>query len=145
MAHNAAAFAPLLVLAFPVMWLLVCSLLAQWSGWALFAKRFPALHDETGLKFRFASGGMGSRTWPVRYGTCLFITVNQRGFGLSIFFPFRFCSPPMFVPWAEVMAVEQTTIFTRKCTVVELRGFERVMIFRGPVAAAIEAQFNQTR
>ena len=47
---------------------------------------------------------------PVSYGNCLFVTVNTQGLYLSIFFPFRFLSPPLFIPWSRVESIQERRI-----------------------------------
>jgi hypothetical protein len=89
------------------MWLGVGGLLSLLGGWFGLAADFRAEQPALGERFRFVSGSMGSRLFPVRYSNCLFVTVNDSGFRLSILFPFRFLTPPLFVPWSAIASIEQ--------------------------------------
>jgi hypothetical protein len=132
-------FFPLFIL----MWLGITGLLSYIGGWASLASSFPA-HDEVrGESFRFRSGSLGRRYFPVRYGNCLFITVNQEGFGISILFPFRFLSPPIFVPWAEVVAVEEKRYFYfLSYYVVGIRDHWSRISVRGTPGRSLKEQFD---
>jgi len=93
--------------AFAAMWLGISGLLAHWSGWVNLAERFRSDGAIDGIRFRFASGSIGRRWLPVGYGKCLFVTVAPMGLRLSLFLPFRYSSPPLFVPWTAVASVVQ--------------------------------------
>lgn len=92
---------------FIVGWLAITGLLALMSGWVSLARTFRASGPISGKTFRFASGSMGNKFMPVRYGNCFFITTNDQGLYLSILFPFRFLSPPLFLPWSCFASVER--------------------------------------
>jgi hypothetical protein len=92
---------------FAAAWFAITGLLAHMSGWARLAKRYRAERTEEGERFRFVSGSLWNRALPVNYGNCLFVTLNPIGIRLSILFPFRFQSPPLFVPWTDVVSVTQ--------------------------------------
>jgi hypothetical protein len=97
---------------FVAMWLVITGVLAHLSGWASLAALFRAESRVEGVRFWFVSGSLGRRFLPVSYGNCLFVTVSPKGLYLSIFFPFRFLSPPLFVPWSRVeSAVERRSLF----------------------------------
>lgn len=98
---------PWFVPLFFAMWLGVTGLLAQVSGWASLSSQFRATGSIEGKRFRFSSGSMGRRFFPVNYGNCLFITVGPQGLHLSILFLFRFLSPPLFIPWTSIGHVEK--------------------------------------
>src|SRR6185369_15574537 len=92
---------------FVVMWAVITGLLAHLSGWAGLSSYFRATAPPSGERFRFVSGSMGLRSFPVSYGGCLFLDVNADGFRLSILFPPRFQSPPLFVPCPQVAPVTE--------------------------------------
>jgi hypothetical protein len=81
---------------FAVFWLLITGMLAHLGGWASLARGYATQQSASGDRFRFASGSMGTRIFPVSYGNCLFVTVDAQGIYLSILFPFRFMAPPTF-------------------------------------------------
>jgi len=99
---------------FAVMWFGAGGALALLSGWWSLASHFRAVNTVAGERFRFVSGSMGFRFFPVNYGNCLFLTVNDKGFRLAILFLFRFLSPPLFIPWERVESVvERRFLFMR--------------------------------
>jgi hypothetical protein len=99
-------FLPLFVLG----WLFVTGLLAYLSGWVALAGRFRANGSVDGERFQFSSGSLGRKFLPVSYGNCLFVTVNPQGLRLSIFLPFRFLSPPLYIPWADIDSITERRI-----------------------------------
>ncbi len=126
MQHLSAStvLAPLGFLTFFVtLWLGVCALLAQLSGWRSLATRFRAKEGVGGEQFRFCSGSIGSSSWfPVGYRNCLCVTLNDSGVGLSLLFPFRVFSPALFIPWKQVESVKEDRIWLVKCAIVRIRG-----------------------
>jgi len=103
------------------MWLGVSGVLALVSGWSGLATHFRAEDSVQGERFRFASGSMGVRLFPVHYGNCLFVTVNENGFGLAILFLFRMFSPPLFIPWSAIASIEPKRFLLFGYTLVHLR------------------------
>ena len=103
MTDQVVAYFPIV---FAVLWFAMSALLASWSGWAQLAKTHSAVNKIEGEHFRFVSGSIG-RGVPVSYSSCLFVTVNELGFRLSVLFPFRFRSPPLFLSWSDVESVSE--------------------------------------
>jgi hypothetical protein len=128
---------------FVSMWLGITGLLSYIGGWASLASAFPA-HDEViGERFSFRSGSLGWRYFPVRYGNCLFVTVGREGFRLSILFPFRFLSPPIFVPWAKVVSVEEKRLFFLSYSVLSIRDHWSRISVRGAPGRSLKAHFEE--
>jgi hypothetical protein len=102
-----------------LMWLGISLLLAFLSGWFSLAKRFRNTQKLTGDNLRFVSALMGSPGWiPVNYRSCLFITITDPGFKLSVFFPFQLFHPPLFIPWQQVKSVaSQSGLFSDNAVV----------------------------
>jgi len=115
---------------FLCLWLVVSAVLALGGGWFSLSREFRSDESIEGRRFRFASGSLGAWPFPVTaYGNFLFVTVNDSGFRLSILFPFRFLSPPLFIPWSAVKAVETGRfLFVRYSLVRLLRGWPTVAI-----------------
>jgi hypothetical protein len=128
--------------AFVCMWLVITALLSMLGGWLSLSREFGASSLVSGTRFRFASGSMGAGLFPATsYGNCLFLTVNEIGFRLSILFVFRFLSPPLFIPWQAVASVESKRLLFIPYTVVHLqRGWPTIM-FRGAAGRAIQDAF----
>jgi hypothetical protein len=118
---------------FVLLWAGVTGLLAILGGWASLATYFRADGPVQGDRFRFVSGSMGIRFLPVNYGNCLFVTVNDAGFRLSIFFLFRIFSPPLFIPWKAIASIEtKRFLFFYPYIVVQLQDqWPRISIYGG--------------
>jgi hypothetical protein len=127
---------------FVCMWLGITALLSYIGGWASLSSAFPANDEVDGKRFRFRSGSLGRPYFPVRYGNCLFVIVNQQGFRLSILFPFRFLSPPIFVPWANVLGVEEKRVFFFKYYVVSIRDHWSRISLQGGLGDSVKEQFE---
>jgi len=127
---------------FALMWLVITGLLSCIGGWASLARAFPARNEVDGERFRFRSGSLGRRYFPVRYGNCLFVTINQTGFRLSILFPFRFLSPPIYVPWDDVVAVEEKRLFFFRYYVLSIRDHWSRISVRGAPGRSLKEQFE---
>ncbi len=122
---------------FALMWLGISALLSVLGGWNRLAGSFRATQRADGRRFRFVSGSMGARLFPVSYGGCLFVTVNETGFGLSILFPFRFLSPPLFIPWSQVASAETRRFFLLNRAIVRLHGRWPAISIRGAAGRCI--------
>ena len=124
---------------FAALWLVIGTLLVRLSGWATLAGYFRADKAEAGASFKFASGSMGRSALPVRFNGVLFITVNERGMHLSLFAPFRFMSPALFIPWSKVASVEARQFLMARWSVITLRNQWPVLSIRGRAGDAILA------
>lgn len=122
---------------FAVMWFGVSGLLAHLSGWSSMATRWRAPEDLAGERLRMQSASIGFRYFPVGYGSCLTVTVSERGLGLRLWFIFRFLSPPLFIPWSQVASVkEQRLLFFRHAIVQPQDHWSRIKLY-GPAARAV--------
>ena len=127
---------------FIAMWVGISTLLSRIGGWSTLARRYRATEPSAGKRFNFVSGSMGQRVFPVNYRTCLFVTVNDRGFYLSIFFLFGFQSPPLFVPWSELESVEAKRLFFLNYTVIRVRDLWPIIWMRGHTGECIIEAFS---
>jgi hypothetical protein len=128
---------------FALMWAAISALLAKFGGWSSLATQFRAEHPLQGERFRFVSGSLGGRIFPVNYGGCLFVTVNDEGFGLAIFFLFRLFSPPLFIPWRGVESVESKRFLLSRYSVVRLRDHWSTISVRGAAGQRIQQAYAQ--
>jgi hypothetical protein len=134
-----AQLAPLwFILLFSGLWLVVTGVLSRMGGWATLATRFRAIHPASGETFRFVSGSVGKKGFPVSYRNCLFVSVGERGFGLATLFLFRFQSPPLFIPWPQVESVEEKKVFFVRYVVVRVRNQWPAISLRGPAGERIK-------
>jgi hypothetical protein len=85
---------------------------------------------------------MGKRFFPVSYRGCLFVTVSASGFRLSIFFPFRFQSPPLFVPWARVDSVtEKRMLYFFRYVVIVIKDHWPLISLPGKAGNSVHRAF----
>jgi hypothetical protein len=130
---------------FALSWLAISALLSLIGGWHSLAQEFRAEDDGSGERFYFVSGGLGARFAPVSYRGCLFVTVGDRGIRLSIFFLFRFLSPPLFIPWEEVSSVEERRFLFFRHTVIHLRDRWQEISLVGKAARCVQEVFARVR
>jgi hypothetical protein len=106
-----------------LVWLGICALVSVTAGWSRLARDYRARRRVQGERLRFVSGAMGCENrLPVRYNNCLSVAVNEAGFGLSVSFLFRLCSPPLFIPWSAVKSIETKIFLSRRCALIRLHG-----------------------
>jgi hypothetical protein len=109
---------------FILIWFGVSALSAFSSGWFSLAKLFRATKNVNKIDFWLCSGLIGySGRISFPYNHCLFVTLTDTGFRLSIFFPFRLLHPPLFIPWKQVYSVTSQSYFSSKEAVVHIQGF----------------------
>jgi hypothetical protein len=107
---------------FAVLWLLVTGALAHLGGWASLARSYRAAGPISGDSFRFASGSVGRRHFPVHYRGCLFVTLGAEGLYMSIFMPFRFQSPALRFPWSQIAGVTERRALFNTYYLIAIRG-----------------------
>jgi len=128
---------------FAILWFGVSALLSLMSGWISLASGFRSTSAVQGQMFRFVSGSMGAAHFPVNYGNCLFVSVTESGFYLSVFFMFRFLSPPLFIPWTQVESVSPGRFLFMRYTTVRIRGhWARVSLY-GKAGKAVPATYER--
>ena len=129
---------------FVAMWAGVTALLAFMAGWPSLAARFRSSQNTEGERFRFASGSIGASMWlPVSYRNCLFFTVADTGFLLSVFFLFRILSPPLFIPWLEVESITEERVWFLQTAVICIRDSSTKIMVRGRVAQALREAYER--
>ena len=97
--------AVLVLLSFPVAWMIMLPLMARVGGWARLAEHYEARDDFEGQRWRFESARFNRR---VNYGGCLTFGANARGLHLSTWILFRPGHPALFIPWSDV-TMKKTT------------------------------------
>ena len=132
------------LLLFVAMWGGVTALLAHLSGWAGLAKHLRANSPTSGERFRFVSGSMGRSVFPVSYSLCLFINVSDAGFRLSILFPFRLLSPPLFIPWPQVISATDRRFLSVAYTEIRLRDHWPTISIRGEAGNSIRETYTRS-
>jgi hypothetical protein len=121
-------------------------LLPYASGWPALAKRFQSTETILGERFRFVSGSVYTSKWfPVSYRNCLFLTVNDAGFGISVLFPFNLHCSPLFIPWAQVKSISQQDFLWVRYAVIKIHGSSttiRILDSAGQSMIQAHAQFR---
>ena len=130
-------FAQFFPLVFPFFWLAIVTSLSAMSGWMALWKAFPSPRIVEGRRFQFVSGAMGYKSLPVSYGNCLFVTVGDAGFRLALFFLFRPLSPPLFIPWREVVSVDARRWWFFTNATIRLRGRTKIIQLRGSAGRSV--------
>lgn len=126
---------------FVVTWIGISAFLSFYSGWSSLARRFRANAAASGQHFRLVSGALGLSYLPVNYGGCLFVTVNNTGLHLSILFPFRLMSPPLFIPWSQVQSVDAKRVLFGQTMVIQIRNEWAMISIRGVAGERIRETY----
>ena len=111
-----------LALLFVVTCLAGVAVLARLAGWSSLAVNLRARGVPSGESLRFVTGSLGSLTFPIKYKNCLRLVLNDEGFYLSLMYPFKFASPALFVPWAQVESCAVEQVFATQIAVFRFRG-----------------------
>ena len=135
-APDTASPIPFFIL-FPLMWVFITTLLAYMSGWAKLGQRFRATAPPAGQRFRMVSGAMRNGLFPVNYGGCLTVAVDDGGFYLSILFLFRWQNPPLYLPWTKVVSLVEKRVLFSRLAVIHLGDDWPVITIRGRAGQAL--------
>jgi hypothetical protein len=131
-----------LVLLFVVTCLAGVAILARIAGWSSLAVKLRAHGVSAGESLRFVTGSLGSLTFPIKYKNCLRLVLNGEGFYLSLMVPFKFASPALFVPWAQVESCAVEQVFSTQVVVFRFRGQWAGLKLRG-VAGQLAREAHQ--
>jgi hypothetical protein len=137
---------PWFALFFAVMWFGITGFLSVLSGWYGFAAQWRSQGKPAGERFHMRSASIGKPFMPVGYGNVLTITVSDLGLGLAVLFPFRFLSPPLFIPWSQVSSVyEGRFLFFRHVVVQPINHRSRIKLYGEVGNKALAASRGRTR
>lgn len=125
-----------------VFWFGAVGLMSLAGGWHRLASRFPAVSRSRGKTFPFVSMYIRSRSLPVGYRGCLFVTVSPAGVRLSVWFPLRFLHPPLFIPWTAVAAVRPEELASLTYMAVYLAGSDTRLLFTELLGRKLLDAFN---
>jgi len=132
----------LFALVFAGTWLCIGGLLAWAAGWPALAARFRRTGPVKGERFGAVSGSMiAAGSLPVGYRGTLWLVLGPGGFGLSVSFPFRFMSPPLFIPWAAVESVSRRRRWFVDTAEVRLRGLPNRINISGKAGQRLLAAY----
>jgi hypothetical protein len=122
----------LILLAIVAVWIGSTAAASRYSGWAALAPDFPAAREDLpGERFRSASATMGGEGMAILYGGSLRVVIGEAGIGLSIGFPQRLFSPPLFIPWRAVATVEVHSSAMLSAATIRLHGRDKIIRLRG--------------
>lgn len=131
--------------AFAIFWFGGAAIMSRIAGWHALSALYPAPLRFAGEEFRFCTAALGTAGFPLTYRRCLRVAVNDDGIGLCLMFPFRFYSPPFFVPWRSVSGcTEKQGIIIRKVTLT-FAGTDRQVTFAGRLGAAVSERYEARR
>jgi hypothetical protein len=131
-------------LLFLVGWLAISAFLSRAGGWQDLAKRYASQAAIAGKRFWFTSLLTGSSSFPVRYSSCLFVSVGRQGIRISPLFLFRFMHPPLVIPWSAIESVTEDEGRALTYTGVQIRGFQYKLRFPRGVGQSILDFQNRT-
>lgn len=128
-----------------LLWLAMSAALALLGGWFALARRYRSGGPMRGERFRFVSGSLGAPVLPVGYGRSLTLTLGEEAFGLAVFLPLRFFSPPLRVPWAAVESVEARRSLFGRYVAVRIRDHWPTLSIRGEAGERLARRYEQWR
>ncbi len=122
---------------FPFFWMAVTFAVAQLSGWASLARRFPASRPPTGQSFEWVSGKISRLS---NYNRSLNVTVSSEGVHIVPNFIFKFGHKPIFLQWKDVSVLHRGRFLFSSYTDVGLPGGSpgAVRLFGERLADALE-------
>lgn len=90
-----------IVVFFPIMWVLVSTVLSKISGWESLAKTYKEESKFVGniSHLQFFSFG------HIQYKGCGIFGANSTHLFLSVLFPFRIKHPPLVIPYKEIVGL----------------------------------------
>jgi len=102
-AINGLWLLPLILPAMVVFWLGIVALVSVAGGWRRLAREFPAFHRPEGLDLRGRSLHINPLT---NYNGCMRVTLSSAGIYLEPVWLFRFCHPPVLIPWEKAAPMQ---------------------------------------
>ena len=130
------------LLAFPIflagIWLGICALAANISGWTKMAKVYQTQRTPSGKNYKFASGRIGA----ANYNGVLEIHVDREGIYLKPFVLFQFQHPTLFLPWNRIRELGSENNWVFQSTILEILGNHAESIARIQLPEKIFQEFK---
>ena len=127
------------LIAFPLMWVAVLTLMAQLSGWARLARTFTDHAPTQPPHFSWRSAQFG---WLANYNNCLQIWISPKGIGLKPIWPLGIGHAPLLLPWSAIASLAPSRVLFGTGTIVEVRpgtgAAMRFTIYGKDVVEAVE-------
>ncbi len=130
------------LVAFVLFWFGGAAVMSRMAGWHALSARYPAPVRFTGQEFRFCTAALGSGSFPLTYRRCVRVALNDDGIGLRLMFPFRFYSPPFFVPWTSVVACTEKQVLLMNKVTLSFADTDRQVTFGGRMAQVVKAVYQ---
>jgi hypothetical protein len=102
------AFMPVFV----CFWLIVSSVVAEFSGWKAMARQYRATRRPEGIRYRWRSMYLSAFT---AYSGCINVTLSPEGVFTVPSLPFWFRHPPLLIPWRYVGALQRKSFIFPRC------------------------------
>lgn len=106
---------------FIVVPVLVFFIISKMSGWSRLAEAYRFDGDFEGTRFNFVSARVGI----MNFNNIIFLRTSARGFYVSVPFPFKVFSPPLVIPWDDII-VEGVTGLLKNLIVLRFRRRDEV-------------------
>jgi len=119
----------LIPVAFPLVWLAASAAVSMMGGWWALSDRYATSEPAPLSQKWMVSGALG---WT-SYNNVLIVGQSEAGLRLSVFPLFRFCHPPLLIPWSEIRCIERTQSLFISSDVLEVTG-DRAVRIRLPIS-----------
>ncbi len=133
----------LLFLVFIAFWFGGAAIMSRIAGWHGLAALYPAPVRFAGQELRFSTAALGTAGFPITYRRCVRVAMNDDGIGLCLMFPFRFYSPPFFVPWRSIVGCTEKQVLLMRKVTLSLAGTDRQVTFGGPLAQVVKGMVEE--
>jgi hypothetical protein len=131
-----------LLAAFAAFWFGGAALMARLAGWHALSALYPAPARFHGEELPFCTATLGSTSFPITYRRCVRVFLSPQGIGLRLMFPFRFHSPPFFVPWSAVRSCTERQLFSTRKVTFTFAATNRQLTFAGPLGQVARSRYN---
>ena len=116
--------------------------MARIAGWRVLGALFPAPLFLHGEELRFCTATLGTTTFPLTYRRCVRVLLSEQGLGMCLLLPFRFHSPPFFVPWSSVSSCTEKQLLATRKVILSFAGTNRQVTFAGALGEAVKAKYK---
>jgi len=124
----------LFLLAFPILWCLVCLLLATLSGWRGLASRYADREISSGTHLTAVSGTVGF----VNFRNVLALTIDARGVRFAMWLPIFVFFQPFHLSWSDISSMQEVKRFFRRELELKPRDGATIRV-AGDAIAALQA------
>ena len=140
-----AVLAPLSLVLFVVLWMLVVAVVARIGGWRALAERYEDPGSaEPERRHRFQSVVLRRVALiPARYRGSVHIGIGAAGLFLTPVLVFRFQHPPLLIPWTAIARCEEGSLLGLRWVAVEVRDATPTLRFYGRMGEEVMADWRR--